>query len=269
MNTIRTLVALAAIAVLAVPAAAQQQAASGSNDNTFDWSGAIPAGSWLRIANLNGAIDVEPASGSSAEVHGEKKWRDGDPSKVRFMVTKDGDNVTVCALWHEDDRCDEDGYHSHGHGDNDHNDVSVHFTVKLPKGVHVQTNTVNGALDITGASGEVVAHTVNGRIDAASSSGPVEAETVNGSIHVRMDAVPANMEDLEYSTVNGSVTIEVPANFNGELEMETVNGSLQSDFPITMTGRFNPRHLRATIGEGGPRIRLHTVNGSIELRKLS
>jgi hypothetical protein len=51
--------------------------------------------------------------------------------------------------------------------------------------------------------------------------------------------------------------------------METVNGSLQSDFPITMQGRFNPRHLRAKIGEGGPTVRLRTVNGSVELKKLS
>jgi hypothetical protein len=269
MNQLRTLVALAAVAVLVVPAAAQQAPGTASNDNTFDWSGAIPEGSWLRIANMNGAIDVEPASGSSAEVHGEKKWRDGDPSKVRFAVVKDGDNVTVCALWHEGDRCDEDGYHSNGHHGNDNNDVSVHFSVKLPRGVRVEASSVNGALDITGASSEVVAHTVNGRIDAASSNGPVVAETVNGSINVRMDAIPANAERLSYSTVNGSVTIEVPASFNGELEMETVNGSLQSDFPITLTGRFNPRHVRATIGSGGPRVHLETVNGSIQLKKLS
>ena len=270
LRTLATLAAVAALGALAMPVAAQQSAGTTSNGNTFDWSGAIPAGSWLRIANLNGSIDVEPASGNTAEVHGEKKWREGDPSMVRFVVAKDGDNVTVCALWHEDDSCDEDGYHSRGHhGDNDHNDVSVKFTVKLPRGVRVQANSVNGALDIAGASAEVVAHTVNGRIDAASTSGPVDAETVNGSIHVRMDAIPANTEDLEYSTVNGSVTLEVPPSFSGELEMETVNGSLQSDFPVTMQGRFNPRHLRAKIGEGGPTIRLKTVNGSVELRKLS
>ncbi len=269
IRTIATISAIAAIAALAAPLAAQQSA-SGSNDNTFDWSGAIPAGSWLRIANLNGSIEVEPASGSTAQVHGEKKWREGDPKRVHFVVAKDGDNVTVCALWNEDDSCDEDGYHSHGHhGDNDHNDVSVKFTVQLPKGVRVATNTVNGSLDISGATAEVVAHTVNGRIDAASTSGPVDAETVNGSIRVRMDAIPTNTGELEYSTVNGSVTIEVPSDFAGELEMETVNGSLQSDFPVTMQGRFNPRHLRAKIGQGGPVIRLKTVNGSVELKKLS
>jgi hypothetical protein len=269
MKVTRTLATIAALAALATQLPAQQSAAGG-NGNTFDWSGEIPTGGWLRIMNLNGSINVEAASGNTAQVHGEKKWREGDPSKVRFVVAKEGDGVTVCALWHEDDSCDEDGYHSRGHrGDDDRNDVSVKFTVQLPKGVRVQTSTVNGSLDISGASAEVVAHTVNGRIDAASTSGPVDAETVNGSIRVRMDAIPANTQELEYSTVNGSVTLEVPSNFSGELEMETVNGSLQSDFPVTMQGRFNPRHLRAKIGEGGPTIHLRTVNGSVELKKLS
>lgn len=266
MNHVRSITAAIALAALAAPIAAQQSANTG---NTFDWSGAVPAGSWLRIANINGAIDVTPASGANAEVHGEKKWRRGDPAQVRFAVVKDGDNVTVCALWHENDSCDEDGYHSGRHNDNENNDVSVSFSVKLPKGVHVRTNTVNGAVDIAGASGQVAAHTVNGRIDAASTSGPVDAKTVNGSIHVRMGTVPAGAGDLRYSTVNGSVTIEVPESFNGELEMETVNGSLQSDFPLTVKGRINPRHIRATIGNGGPLVRLSTVNGSIKLRKLS
>lgn len=268
IRTIATIGAIAAVAALATPLAAQQS--TSSNDDTFDWSGAIPAGSWLRIANLNGSIEVEPASGSTARVHGEKRWREGDPKQVRFVVAKDGDDVTICALWDEDDSCDEDGYHSHGHHRrNDHNDVSVKFTVQLPKGVHVATRTVNGSLDISGASAEVVARTVNGRIQAASTTGPVDAETVNGSIHVRMDAIPADTRELEYSTVNGSVTLEVPSNFAGELEMQTVNGSLRSDFPVTIQGRLNPRHLRARIGDGGPTIHLRTVNGSVELKKPS
>ena len=75
--------------------------------------------------------------------------------------------------------------------------------------------------------------------------------------------------DLEYSTVNGSITIVVPDNLDADLDMRTVNGSLSADFPITLTGRVNPRHLRATIGKGGRRIKFSTVNGSIDIKKGS
>ncbi|HEX6537293.1 MAG TPA: hypothetical protein VF041_22115 [Gemmatimonadaceae bacterium] len=263
----RSMLTAAVAATLAmVPLCLRAQSTSGDNGNTFDWSGSIPAGSWLHVKNLNGGIDVERAAGAEASVHGEKSWRRGDPRDVRFVVFKSGSDVTVCALWSEDDTCDEEGYHSHGHHE-DHGDVSVHFTVRLPKGVRVDAGTVNGSLDIQGADAEVVAETVNGRIEAATGHGPVRAHTVNGSIRVRMDELTGD-EDLAYSTVNGSVIAELPAALDADVEMETVNGSLSSDFPLSVSGRITPKHLRATIGHGGRRLRLETVNGSVELRKL-
>ena len=253
-------------AALAVTIASPAVRAQTTNGNTFTWDGQIPQGSWLHVRNLNGDITVERASGNSTHVTGEKHWRRGDPSEVRFTVFKDGSDVTICALWHEDDSCDERGYHSHGHSDHHDNDVTVHFAVQLPKGVKVDAGTVNGGLDISGAQAEVRASTVNGDIEAATTQGPVDASTVNGGIRVSMDALTGD-GDLDFSTVNGSVRVEMPATLNAELEMSTVNGSLESDYPLTVRGRLTPRHIEATIGNGGRRLRLHTVNGSVELRK--
>jgi len=83
-----------------------------------------------------------------------------------------------------------------------------------------------------------------------------------------MDALPGG-DDLKFSTVNGSVSVEVPSDFSGELEMETVNGSLTTDFPLTVSGKINPKHIHAKIGNGGRRVEMSTVNGSIHLRKAS
>jgi len=252
------------VAFLAAPLAAQT---TESTDDTFKWNGKMPAGAWLKVANLNGSINVEQASGDVAEVTGDKDWRRGDPKDVRFAVVKDGNDITICALWGDESTCDIRGAHYHHHGWNgDHNDVRVKFTVRLPKGVNVDVNTVNGALDVSGATAEVQAETVNGGIVAASGGGPVTATTVNGSIRVSMAAAPGK-DDLKFRTVNGSIVVTVPANISAELEMETVNGSLTSDFPLTISGKVNPKHLRATIGSGGRRVEMTTVNGSVELRK--
>jgi DUF4097 and DUF4098 domain-containing protein YvlB len=75
------------------------------------------------------------------------------------------------------------------------------------------------------------------------------------------------MADCEFSSVNGSITLDIPADSNLDLEMKTVNGSLDSDFPLQVQGRINPKSLRASIGKGGPTLKLSTVNGSIRLRK--
>ncbi len=261
----RIITAAFAVAFLGAPLAAQTTT---SSDDNFKWSGKMNAGSWLRVANMNGSISVEKATGDVAEVTAEKDWRHGDPKDVTFAIVKDGNNITICALWGDRSTCDADGahYHNHGNWDGDHNDVNVKFTIKLPAGVNVGVNTINGSLDVSGAQSEVRASTVNGRVDASSTGGPVEANTVNGSIRVTMDAAPGK-DDLKFSTVNGSISVTVPSNFAADLEMQTVNGSLTSDFPLTISGKVNPKHLHAVIGSGGREVRLETVNGSIEILK--
>lgn len=258
---------IAALALtLIAPAAGAQQRTS---DRDFSWDGRVTNGRWLYVRNLNGSIRVERATGDRAEVTAVKRWRRGNPEDVRIETRRiggDEGDVIICAFWNENASCDEDGYRSRG--DNwrgRENDTSVEFTVKLPAGVRLGVSTVNGAVRVDGATSEVHASTVNGRVSAISSGGPVNASTVNGDIDVRMRELGTG--DLEYSTVNGSIEIEVPANLDADVDMRTVNGSLSADFPITLQGRVNPRRIRATIGKGGRRLRLETVNGSVELRK--
>jgi hypothetical protein len=63
--------------------------------------------------------------------------------------------------------------------------------------------------------------------------------------------------------------VTLPAGYNGELDATTGNGDVRSDFDLKIEGRMNPRHIRATIGTGGPRLRLTTGNGGLEVRKGS
>lgn len=260
---------LAAVAALAPMAGAQER----ETDNSFKWTGGIEAGRSVFVRNLNGAVRVESASGSEVEVRAEKRWRRGDPKDVKITATRTprGD-ILVCAIWQGNDtRCDEDGYSSHSNNrwsDTDrNNDVSVEFTIRLPKGVKLDASTVNGGLIIEGATAQVKARTVNGSIEAASTSGPVSAKTVNGGIRVRTGTIGDG--PAEYETINGGITLDLPEGLNANIEMRTVNGSVTSeDFPITVQGRFDRRRISGKIGKGGPELSVSTVNGSIRLRRI-
>jgi DUF4097 and DUF4098 domain-containing protein YvlB len=145
------------------------------------------------------------------------------------------------------------------------NDVEVHFTVRVPRGVGFAPRTVNGDVNASDLDGDVEATTVNGSIEL-STSGRAEARTVNGSIRAR-----GGRSDwkgtVDFETVNGSITVELPADTNLEFDAETVNGSIETDFSLSSQGRRTRRHLSGTIGSGGRRMQLETVNGSIAIRK--
>ena len=199
---------------------------------------------------------------------------DADPKRVRFVVQKadDGQGVVICAFWNEESSCDERHYDTGRRGDYEggwnRGWVSADFTVRLARGVKLDLSTVNGGLDVSGAGSEVVAHTVNGSVRAETGGGPVSARTVNDSVWARM-LNTGDARDLEFTTVNGSVTVEMPASLGAEVELSTVNGRVGTEFPVTISGRIDPRRLRATIGDGSRHVRLRTVNGSVELRRAS
>lgn len=250
------------VPVLAVtPAHAQER-----DPDAFRFTDALASGRTVYLHNINGNIEVERSSDNQVEIRGEKRWRRGDPDDVRVvqLAGSNGD-VIVCALWH-DAECTEDGIRGHRNTSwNNKNDVSVHFTVRVPDGVHVTLKTVNGGVTAEGLTGTVMANTVNGSITARSTGGPVHAKTVNGSIRATMGALGS--DDLRYETVNGGITLELPANANANLDLSTVNGGASTDFPVTVQGTISRKRLRGSVGDGGRLLKASTVNGGISLKR--
>jgi hypothetical protein len=233
----------------------------------FQWRGRLAAGKTLEIRNVNGAIDASAASGDEVEVVATKRGRRNDPASVRVEVVEHEGGVTICAVYPDvDGRRNECRAHG-GHNNTRDNDVEVTFRVKVPRGVAFAPQAVNGDVEAEGLDGDIAAATVNGSI-RISTSGRVEAQTVNGSI----DAVAGRAdwtEDASFKTVNGSITLTLPSSAGAELRAETLNGEIETSFPVQQgvtRGRFRPRRLSGTIGSGGPRLDMSTVNGSIHLK---
>lgn len=248
----------------AAPAGAQRQI----EQNAFTWSGRVPSGHWIRVRNLTGEITVTASNSDRVEVTATKQWHDSDPESVRFEVQKSGQNdedVVICAIWNDRTNCDEHRYEPHNIRKND---VSVQFRVMVPRGVKIGVSSVNGAVSVEDATAEVDASTVNGEVEATSSGGPVHASTVNGNVTARMGHFDGD-DDLDFSTVNGTVVAEFTGDLDADIELSTVNGGFRTDYPVTINGRLDRRHLRARLGRGGRRIRLSTVNGNVELLRRS
>lgn len=231
----------------------------------FSWRGRLGAGQTLEIHGVNGGIVAESAGGGEAEVLAVKRGRRSDPSTVEIKVVEHGGGVTLCAVYPSKglrrNTCEPGGGH---HNTND-NDVSVEFTVKVPAGVKLAAHTVNGAVHARDIDGDVEAETVNGDVEVES-GGLVKAETVNGSIDAKFGRSDWT-GTLEFETVNGSITLVLPADLSTDVDAEVLNGRITTDFPMGGDVRQTKRALKGTVGGGGRGLQLETVNGSITLRK--
>jgi hypothetical protein len=281
MNRMRL---VAALAVLLTASALGAQQSYGRNSDVWRWDGRVDAGRWMNVFNVNGTVDFAPSPDNMVHLLAEKRSNGRDMDDIHYEVVQAGGNVTICAIWNNNSRCEDGGTSSIRHNEQNETHSNVRFTVQVPRsvrvgaysvngtvsvrdvGVEVRAKTVNGTLRVIDAAGPVWATTVNGGVDVTTSTGPVTAETVNGNVDARMSSLQGD-DDMTFKTVNGSVSIYVPARFDAKFRFDTVHGGIDSDFPMTLSGRWGPRHASGTIGSGGRDIRASSVNGSITLRK--
>jgi hypothetical protein len=223
-------------------------ALGGSSQDNFHWQGQVAQGSAIEIKGVNGNVRAEAASGDQVEVVATKSARRSDPSSVRVQVVEHGGGVTICAVYPSIDARRQNTCEpgKAGNMNVNNNDVQVDFVVRVPRGVRFQGHTVNGEVEARSLGADVEVSTVNGSIHV-STTGYAQASTVNGEIVASMGR--ANWtEGLEFETVNGGITLSLPATTSTELEAETLNGDITTDFQITVQGRFSKRHLSGTIG---------------------
>src|SRR5437773_6383823 len=240
ISIVALLPATAALALAPRTAAAQRE---------FHWKGPVAPGKVIEIKGVNGDVRASAGSGD-VEVTAVKRARKSDPDEVKIEVVQHEDGVTICAVYPSDGRrentCEAgDG----GHMNVRDNDVTVDFTVRVPAGVRFLGKTVNGDVAAADLSGDVEANTVNGSI-RISTAGYAEAQTVNGEIVASLGRATWS-DALEFRTVNGGITLDLPAGLSTEVRAKTVNGDIQTDFPSLSRGGSAPPACAARSGAGG------------------
>jgi len=100
-------------------------------------------------------------------------------------------------------------------------------------------------------------------------TGPIVISTIDGNVNVVFTEV-AKDKPISISSVSGEVDVTMPARTPFSLEMGTVSGQMYSDFDFPVNNdmkRVGGGKLRADFNGGGTAIRLHSVSGSVYLRK--
>jgi hypothetical protein len=243
------------------------QAADRQHGEPWTYAAPLAAQHTLWLRNISGSISVEAADGQTVEVRAERTFKHSAVDSVRLLVTETKQGLTVCAVWPgKPTQCGPDGRYT-TEGSLEGNDVAVLFAVRLPRGVKLDASTINGDIDVTGASAPVGAGTVNGDVTVEALLGPVRAVTVNGDVRAMIRGF-AGPGDVNLTTVNGDAFVELPAALDAVVEGHTVAGDISTDFPLSVTGKFATHALTGTLGKGGRKIHLTTVTGDVEVRKV-
>lgn len=265
---LRTLAALGLVALaagLCAPAAGaatprKQSRPAAETADAFHWSSPMRAGRTLEVRGINGGIRAVAAAGGEAAVEAVRRGRRSDPAEVEIRVHDTDEGVRICAHYPRPDGSMNEDCTSQQTRDND---VQVQFTVRVPAGVRLEAHTVNGNLSADGLVADADLETVNGNVSVAS-TGAASAVTVNGNVEASIGRMPED-GGLEFRTVNGSVAVAIPADTDAELRAVTTNGTVSCALAMGDAMRRSKRSLRGTLGRGGPRLEMETVNGSIRI----
>ena len=226
--------------------------------DTWTRSYTLAPGGHLEVINVNGQITAEASDGATVELRAERSASAGsDEAATELLGTIEmreevsAERVRVATIAPRVRL----GNHK------------VTFTIKVPKGVHVDLRTVNGGVRLENVGGEVRASTTNGgvrgRVAAASL---VEARTTNGGVELELTGALAADGRVLLTSVNGGVQLKVPEDTRAQVRARCTNGRVSvDDLPFTAEGEQNRRRLDGTINGGGGRIELQTTNGGVSL----
>jgi len=235
----------------------------------FKWEKALSSDKTVSLHNLSGNITVVPSTSGKVEITGIRRGgRDADDVTIEVYESDRG--ITACSMYRRMDmECDDTGFHVHSRGrsrDRDYNDGRIDMEVKLPKGMRLSANSVSGDVRVTGAEGNVRGGSVSGDVHLESlRATSVRASSVSGDVRVAIESLTRDGL-LNFSSVSGNVTAELPKGLDADVSLRSVSGTLDSDFPLTLNGRVSRNSIQARIGKGGRELEVHTVSGDVHLR---
>lgn len=158
----------------------------------------------------------------------------------------------------------------------------ITIVARVPRRAKLDLSTVNeGEIIVRDIVGDLQLENINGPITATNITGSVIAESVNNPITVGLSGVTAGGA-TSLSSLNGDITLTLPASAKAELHLDSARGEIVSDFELDVKpskphierteGRSGVSVVMedvivATVNGGGPVIRVKTLNGSIKIAK--
>jgi DUF4097 and DUF4098 domain-containing protein YvlB len=266
------LLTLGLLLMLAGVSRAEQPSASRSER----FHGPMTVGQTIQVSNVSGDILATAGREFSAVVTitvsaPTQKTAEETLARTRVVGQHDDDGWSLETHW--------PGMHGRGRGGRDGSPcsgcrVSARYEIVVPPGVRADLSTVNGEVRTRDCDAELKLESVNGSIEARGFRHAIDAQTVNGRIQASAAALPSDAS-VDLQSVNGSVTLTLPADSHFDLSASTMNGTIASTFPLPAasleSGGTSTETVSGSGGRHAQRIVVHTRNGEetvVDLEEL-
>lgn len=280
------------IGLLAALTAAVLTTSTTETDTTFavkagtrlelnQFAGSIAVRTWSKnavrvLATHSSRVEIEISGGSPVLAIQAVHYR-GLPTNVDFQLTVPKAMALTLSGVNTEISVDDSG------GEISIETVQGEVTVTGGSKI-IQASSVDGEVHLSDASGRIECSSVNGAVEIERSTGPVVASSVNGEIVLRS----INSDDVEGSTVNGTVnydgtlrdggsyrfsshngevSVVVPERTNATVSVATFSGDFNADFPVELKETRHGKRFSFTLGSGAARLELESFQGSIHLRR--
>jgi DUF4097 and DUF4098 domain-containing protein YvlB len=266
MKSIRFILGLITLAALGLTAADSGRAQSSRPEVTEEFHQTYPLSATGRVSlsNINGSVRISAWDRNEVKVDAVKRAYTQERLREAEINVSAGSGAIEIETEYPDYRWDgrDGGRHE--------NPASVDYTLTVPRNARVEeVSLVNGGLNLEGLSGPVHASSVNGKVTARGLTGPVNLSVVNGRLEATLDSVNGS-GSVNLSAVNGPLVATIPSDANATVRADTVHGSISNDFNLPVrVGEYVGRELAGRLGQGGTRVSLNNVNGSIQLRRAA
>ncbi len=219
----------------------------------------LESGGRLSLENVNGSISVVGGTGDEVRITAYKKADNQDAlDDIEILIDAAPERISVETKLPK----------SRGWWGGGNSGASVRYELSVPSGTNLDgISSVNGGVDVSGVFGNLKLETVNGGIDVEDASADARLETVNGGIDARFSSLTGDQR-VNCDTVNGKISLTLPANTDASVSVETVNGSINADdFGLEVDKGFVGKSVDGDIGSGSARVTANTVNGGVKIRK--
>jgi DUF4097 and DUF4098 domain-containing protein YvlB len=242
------------------------------------------ADEWSKTYNLSGKPDLRVDT-SDANIHVSTWDQNTIEAKVTTLRYKIGEGGIRIEEHQNGDLVEIDVRFPHHNFTVEWGNHRVDVEIHMPREGKVNLRTGDGKIEIGGLKGEMDLHSgdgsevlegVDGKLRATTGDGHIRADgrfdalelkTGDGRVEVRAAAGSSLASGWRLETGDGSVTLEVPADFAADVDLHTSDGHIDLEMPVTTEGKLRENEVHGKLNGGGSSLIIRTGDGSIRLRK--